>query len=76
MGNLLKTLPPHTGHALAELLRQYATAHSTSATSQQSTKSSLPQKLQQSTTATSLASQSQLDSSNKQVFFWIRINFF
>ncbi|KAF7637020.1 P66_CC domain-containing protein [Meloidogyne graminicola] len=66
MGNLLKTLPPHTGHALAELLRQYATAHSTSATSQQSTKSSLPQKLQQSTTATSLASQSQLDSSNKQ----------
>lgn len=63
MANLIKTLPPQTGQALTELLRQYAYAQASGAASQQATKSSQQQKQQQSTAPTS---QSQIDAANKQ----------
>ncbi|CAK5121674.1 unnamed protein product [Meloidogyne enterolobii] len=51
MAGMIKTLPPQTGQALTELLRQYAVAQTTSAASQQTQKSSQQQKQQHSTTA-------------------------
>uniref|UniRef100_A0A914LK37 Transcriptional repressor p66 coiled-coil MBD2-interaction domain-containing protein n=1 Tax=Meloidogyne incognita TaxID=6306 RepID=A0A914LK37_MELIC len=56
MAGMIKTLPPQTGQALTELLRQYAVAQTTSAASQQTQKSS--QQKQQHSTAAAPTSQS------------------
>ena len=68
MANLIKTLPPTTGQALTELLRQYAFAQAAGVASQQQPKSSQQQK-QHSTTVSAATSQSQIDAAQKQVCF-------